>query len=278
VKCFEVVNNVLTSTYAEIPGNEATKDKKIRACLGAISGQYGKVLTDGGPNFSDPLTRFAYVFMYVPVHSHWVFELITMSKEAQVLFERERFRTTCIGGGPGSDLVGILKYIDQQEHSPSLFCEIVDGCVEWKSTWSDLAYEIELSSPVHTDYVIHDASNEKTWLTPWKLGKSDLITLNFFWSEIVHLGDHAERYLIYALQHAKPGALLLYNDNNDSRFTNSFDRICKESGFKVLLEGSGDRRVYDWGEKTADVEVFTKKFERNPRLTGNLAWRVLVKK
>jgi hypothetical protein len=278
MKCFQVVQNVLTSTFGQIQGSQEEKVSLVKACLRTISQKYrNALLTEGGPDFADPITRFAYVFLYVPVNAHWLYELIGWSPDVQELFDKPKLRATCLGGGPGSDLVGILKYMDENGRQPALFCEIVDGCVDWKSTWSDLAFEIAWSSPVNTDYVIHHAGKNETWTSPWNIAKSDLITLNFFWSELVHLGAVAVEYLYFALNAAKPGALLLYNDNGHSWFSDPFDEISKESGFQTILTGAGDRRVYDYGEQIADFGEFANMFDYNPRLTGQLAWRVLRK-
>ena len=168
MKCFEVVQKVLDATYAEIPGDAPTRDAAISAALRTMSDQYKtNLLSSGGPDFSDPATRFAYVFLYVPAHSHWLYELITWSDEAKSIFDAQRLRMTCLGGGPGSDLVGVLKYMSKFDKAPAVFCEIVDGCRQWKQTWSDLAYTLDWQTPVHTNYVIHRVGDPNVWGDLW---------------------------------------------------------------------------------------------------------------
>ncbi|RME26391.1 MAG: hypothetical protein D6798_06815 [Deltaproteobacteria bacterium] len=279
MKCFNVVQQVLDTTYAEIPGNEGTRDAAIREALKKMSNQYRTgLLTSGGPDFSDPVTRFAYVYLYVPAHAHWLYELITWSSDVQGLFQRPRLRMTCLGGGPGSDLVGALKYIDERNASPTLFCEIVDGCVQWKQTWSDLAFTLDWSSPLHTDYVIHDAADPSTWSAPCNIAKADLFTINFFASEIYHCGDNATDYIAHAFAKAKSGALVLMNDNNDSRFYDWFDAIAAAANMETLLSDQGQRKIYDGGEQSSAVGKYAEKFGMSSRLTGQLAWRVLQKR
>lgn len=278
MKCFEVVLKVLDATYAEIPGDEGTRDVAIAKALKKMSDQYkNKLLTSGGPDFSDPVTRFAYVFRYVPSHSHWLYELITWSKEAQAVFDAQRIRMTCLGGGPGSDLVGALKYMAKSNKSPSLFCEIVDGCLQWKQTWSDLAFTLDWQSTLHTDYVIHDVTSRSTWTDPCSFAKSDLFTINFFASEIFHFGQCATDYLTDALCKAKPGALVLLNDNNYSDFYNWVDGIATKSGFSQLVAGDGERKIYDTSERLSALGHYAQKFDTRSKLTGQLAWRVFQK-
>jgi hypothetical protein len=278
MKCFKVVQKVLEDTYGEIPGNERTRDEAIKGAIGRISSKYGNLLNGGGPDFKDPVNRFAYVYSYVPAHAHWVNELLEQSNEAAAVFDSNKVRIACIGGGPGSDLVGILKFLDERAGvPPAIFCEIVDGCEEWKLTWADIGFTLDLPASLNTDYVIHRVGDPGVWMHPTKFSKADLFTLNFFVSEIAHLGDPAWDYVEKVLEKAKTGAVLLFNDNNDSRFFGKFDAIAARGGWEALVTNSGDRKVYDPGEKLDDLGRFRKKFGRASKLTGNVAWRVLRK-
>jgi hypothetical protein len=206
-----------------------------------------------------------------------VYELIIASQEARAVFDAPRVRMTCLGGGPGSDLVGVLKYIAATDKTKALFCEIVDGCLQWKSTWSDLAYTLDLQCALHTDYVIHNVADRGTWDAPNNFKKADIFTLNFFASEITHLGERSREYLAYALSQARRGAILLMNDNNDRRFYGWVQEVAAEQNFELLLGDEGDRRIYDVGERRSELGVYAEKFGRHSRLTGQLAWRVFRK-
>jgi hypothetical protein len=279
MKCFKVVQRVLEDTYGLIPGTEPLRDAAITAAINGLSSSYGSVLTQGGPDFSDPVRRFAYVYSYVPAHAHWVYELLDMSPEAAAVFDADKVRVACVGGGPGSDLVGVLKFLDTHGKTPTLFCEIVDGCVQWKQTWSDIGYTLDLNGSLHTDYVIQVVGDPNIWSQPHKLNKADLLTLSFFVSEIVHLGQPAWAYVEAVLAMAKPGAILLFNENNNWSFYGPFDDLWRKTGWEVLVSGEGSRKVYDSGEKLDDLGTFKAKFNnRASKLTGNMAWRVLRKK
>lgn len=278
MKCFKVVQKVLEDTYDEIGGDEDTRDGAITDAIRSLSSTYRNVLSSGGPDFTDPVTRFAYVYMYVPSHAHWVHELITLSPVASSVFDEEKVRIACIGGGPGSDLVGILKFLDERdEEFPAIFCEIVDGCEDWKATWSDLGFSLDLPGNLNTDYIIHRVGDPGVWKRPNKFAKADLITFSFFVSEITHLGAPAWAYVEAVLAKAKPGAVILLDDNNDSRFIDPFDEIAKKLRFEFLVNDDGQRKVYDPAERVDDLGRFRRKFDYTPRLTGNVAWRVLRK-
>ncbi len=276
MNCFEVVQKVLDATYAEIP--VATRDAAITQALNSFPKIYREnLLQSGGPDFSDPVTRFAYVFRYVPSHAHWLYELITWSEEAGAVFKQDRIRVTCMGGGPGIDLVGILKYMAKTNGCPSLFCEIVDGCIEWKRTWSDLAFTLDWRTSVHTDYVIHDVLSQETWRAPSNFEKADIFTLNFFASEIFHHGNLASKYLSNAFGKAKLGALILFNDNCDKKFYDWIDELARIQGFIQLLADRGERKIRDSTEQSSALGNYADKFGTQSKLTGKLAWRVFRK-
>lgn len=278
MKCFKVVQRVLEDTYAEIPGDEAVRDDAIRTAIQSNSAQYGQVLANGGPDFSEPVTRFAYVYNYVPVHAHWVNELIEWSTDARAILAQDKVRVACIGGGPGSDVVGILKYIDESgKDPPSLFCEIADGCEQWKLTWSDVGFTLDWPAHLNTDYVIHRIGDPQVWTHPTKFAKADLFTVSFFASEVAHLGQPAWDYFGQVMGMARPGAILLFNDNNDSRFYEPFDAVAAAANWTQLIANGGIRKVYDRGERTDELGRFNAKFGWCPKLTGDVAWRVLRK-
>lgn len=276
MKCFQVVQRVLEQTYGQVPGaDEAERKKHVERAMKQTAIQYRRHLkARGGPDFADPATRFAYVCKYVPAHAHWLQELVQWSPELKRLFLRDGLRMVAVGGGPGSDVVGILKYMDESGRYPRLFCEIIDGCLDWKTTWADLAYSLDWERPLHTDYVIHDARWPATWSAPTSIEKADLVTLNFFVSEIYHLGDVAARYLTTILGRMKAGALLALNDNNADIFMQWFDQISASLGLEQLLAGAGERKIYDAGEQRSDLGRFA-RFIHQPKLQGDVAWRVL---
>jgi hypothetical protein len=177
MKCFEVVRGVLDATYDEIP--EQGRDANITSAIKATSAKYGDVINAGGPDFNSAQTRFGYVYTYVPAHSHWLYDLLKKDEACQKIFKSGHARISCIGGGPGNDLVGVLKYLDKEEIECKLFVEMVDGCAAWRSTWVDVAYNLEWSKPLHTDYVIHDVADSKTWSAPSSVSKADIIIFSF---------------------------------------------------------------------------------------------------
>lgn len=276
MKCFDVVKTVLDATYAEVPNADSDKDSRIKKALDSMSDQYNnKLMSEGGPDFSDAMTRFGYVLRYVPAHSHWLYELIAQCPTAIDVLKSGKARVTCLGGGPGSDVVGILKYLDESGISCKLFCEIIDGCEAWKITWSDLAFQLDLDNGLHTDYVIHKVDDEGTWTSSSRIQKADIVTINFFASEIHHL-ETSETYLNMMLSQTKVGAIIFVNDNRTPEVYERLDKIAAGTGHKILVSGEGLRKIYDPSESMSVLADYIKKFGAS-RLTGKMAWRIYQK-
>lgn len=277
MKCFDVVNTVLDATYAQVPNAAGKRDDLIRSALVEMRDRYNNhLMEEGGPDFDDPVTRFGYVFTYVPAHAHWIYELINQCKSAREIFAQGKARIACLGGGPGSDIVGVLKYLDESKTKCRLFMELIDGCEAWKTTWGDLAFQLDWDDPLHTDYVIHDVADKKTWKSPTNIGKADLVTLSFFASEIFHL-DNARKYLKHMMAQVKSGAIVLVNDNRTSEVYDMLDALAGDLGFKTLVADAGVRKIYDAGESSAVVKQYADKLGAQSRLTGKLFWRIYKK-
>ncbi len=278
MKCFDVVKTVLDETYGEVPGTKAVRDASIKAALEAMSQQYlQKLMTEGGPDFNSPATRFGYVYQHVPAHAYWFYSLLERSPDALKVLENGKARVTCMGGGPGSEIVGFLKALDERDITCKLFCELIDGCDAWKATWDDVAYNLDLDGSLHTTYVIHDVGNEATWTSPSQIAKADIIALSFFVSEIFHLST-AKKYLVKKLSAAKSGAILLVQDNRTPKVYGLIDEVAAASGYKLLNSGEEQAKIWDSGEDKAKLKVYTDKFGTASKLQGQICWRIFRKK
>src|SRR5687767_5983824 len=107
---FQLIKKVLDDAWAEIAGPKKKKFAAINAELERLSPLYLKLAKKYQDiDYSHPLTRFAYVYAYVVSHAYLVYERIALSEALRELFTRKRVMVSCVGGGPGSDLLGILK-------------------------------------------------------------------------------------------------------------------------------------------------------------------------
>jgi len=99
-------------------------------------------------NYQDPATRFAYVFKYTASHGDYVVQTLQKAGRAVggTLFNAETLRLSCVGGGPGSDVIGTLKYLSDHMNEPTkkLTCYLLDGEQAWADTWTEIGDAISV--------------------------------------------------------------------------------------------------------------------------------------
>jgi hypothetical protein len=266
---------VLDEAYSEIPGDEDAKDKKIRHAHSELSQAYANLTVDGCLDYSDPCRRFAYIYKYTTSHANMVSYVIKRSAPLRALFQEEKVAISCIGGGPGSDFLGILKYCMNEEITPELKCRIFDRDPAWAESWDDVDDKIGLPFRISTSFQSLDVTDSSSWKPFKKYFGSDLFTLIYFMSEVYAKRTEAEPYFLEMMSRAKAGALILYIDNSSPQFHEWFEKLADESGFKIILS---DAELYTlpFEEEKKDLQPYYDKFE-DPKIQSKVAYRVAVK-
>ncbi len=275
MKCFELVRAVLDEAYQAIGGTEAEKDASIQQAMRDLTANYAQVWQAGGPDYGDPVRRFAYVRTYVPSYANLVYEvLLKFPEELGVLFARDQVSITCLGGGPGSDLVGILKYLDRAKKDPAIHCCICDREDLWSESWGDVGKRLGYPR-LQVTYLPQEVCDKK-WQQQSKYLSSDLFTLVYFVSELYSRRSEAEPYFDNVLKKARSGAYFVFVDNDHSLFTDWFDDLTNKNGLQQLKKFNGIMTMPSDEEKTA-LGPYLTKFANLPRLKGAVAYRVLKK-
>jgi hypothetical protein len=272
---FQLIKTVLDEAYEAIPGSEAKKDAAISASLERLSAQYKKLLTAGCLDYSDPATRFAYIYRYTTSHANLVYSLFGRSKHLSSLADREKLVLACIGGGPGSDFLGILKYCMKQGKKPQLKCQILDRDPAWGESWSDVDDKVDSEFRISTVFHPFDVTNEATWKPFVKHFSSDLFTMIYFVSEVYAMREKANSYFHQLFANIQPGAYVLFIDNNSNEFYDWFDQLAEAHGIKIIEKREGDEGLPIHEEKK-DLGVYFQKFG-NPKITANIAYRIATK-
>lgn len=275
MNCFQLIKTVLDEAYAAIPGDEKAKDKSITDALEELAKQYAKLTKSGCLDYSAPCRRFAYVFRYTTSHANLVYERIRQSKPLSGLFNLPKLHVSCVGGGPGSDFLGVLKYCLKSKKKPEVKCLLLDRDPAWGESWSDVDEKVKAALQLSTVFNSFDVTKPEQWKTFTKHYQADLFTLIYFVSEVYAMRKQAEAYFDTLFAKMKAGALLLFIDNNSSEFYNWFDDLTKKHGLKVLEKDEGIQQMPTEEEKK-DLKVYFTKF-KDPKLKANIAWRVVQK-
>jgi hypothetical protein len=273
MNCFQVVKSVLDDTYAEIPGDD--RDEQIKARLKKYRPEFRNLLRSQNICYEDPVSRFAYIYEYVSSHANMVRGAICLADELKELFKKERVTASCIGGGPGSDLVGILKYLSRRSEKPALTCYLLDRNKTWKECWCDLDGKLEINMRLSTSYMDLDVCEPDSYEPYSKYLKADLFTFVYFVSEVFAHMKRAQPFFDHLFANVRPGALMLFIDNNDSRFYKWFDQTAKSNNMEIVAQVN-DRYVIPPDEQKDDLGEYYAKFG-SPKLQANVVFRVVKK-
>jgi hypothetical protein len=272
MNCFQIIKSVLDEAYNQIPGDEAQKDNVIKDALDYLRGEYSRLSSGNIIDYSFPVTRFAYIYVYVTSHANLVCSMIQKNQDIGNLFDNQKVNVACIGGGPGSDFLGILKYLMTNKKSPTIKFQLCDKEKTWAESWSDVDNMIDPEFRISTSYLPLDVTKPDDWKPYTKYFQSDLFTMIYFMSEVLSLRNLADEYFANLFSQAKPGSLFLFIDNNHHTFYSWFDNLAKTHNIKIIDKGEG-KQWLPYHEEKSDLGIYFQKFS-SPKITANIAYRI----
>lgn len=277
---FELLRAILFDQYELVPGSEAKRNQAIEAQMTALALAFNDLKDEdrAPPDYQDAATRFAYVRKYTACHADIVAEKIRSIPALGELFERGGWiEVACVGGGPGSDFLGIVKHMIRTGATTSLKCFLLDREPAWGDTWAGVEQHTEdLTFRISTHCQTIDVTDAASWQVQKRYLRADLFTFIYFISEVWRLRDDAEEFFVNLFESAKPGSLFLFVDNKEQDFYSWFDGMANGGGLGLLARGEEKFQISPAEEKT-DLEPFYSRFSHSPKLQTWIAWRVYRK-
>jgi hypothetical protein len=283
---FELVKIALDELYAE--GKQhygATLDAQIRKRMNYLQASYGQLNSaDRSPvDYKDPATRFAYVYKYVAAHGDYIVQILQSLRDelGTAIFSKESVRISCIGGGPGSDIIAVLKYLsDYRKYEPAkkITCYLLDREQAWADTWTELDESLDMSIVLNANFQPLDVTKPDSWQSQKKFLQADLFTMSYFVSEVLSLEKNGiiAKFWSQLFSGAKPGALFLYDDNHHSDFNDYFDAQWKAAGLECII-AEEKRFIPRFSEQSSELGEYLTKFDHSPKIQAQLCCRVLRK-
>jgi hypothetical protein len=284
---FELVKIALDELYAEAVkdyGNET--DAQISRQIVSLQNTL-RNLNKGEPNpttYKDPTVRFAYVFKYVTSHADYVVQILQkfQQKLNGSIFGKESIRVSCVGGGPGSDLIGLLKYLDEKDEMEpvgKITCYLLDREQAWADTWTELGDTLNSRLTLHVNFQPLDVTMPESWSQQKKFLQADLFTMSYFLSEVYALDSNGgvTDFFRDMFNQAKPGALFLYNDNGHQDFNNYFDSLFDPSLYESVISETNIKLTPRYSEEKKTLGDYLEKFGQSPKLGSQVSYRVIRK-
>jgi hypothetical protein len=220
----------------------------------------------------------------VATHGDYVVQMLHIANEALggPVFPPAAARISCIGGGPGSDVLAVLKYLDdcQDEESVNrLTVYLLDRETAWADTWTEIGGKLNVGVQLNTNFQPLDVTDPTSWTAQRKFLDADIFTLSYFVSE-VHSLDRTgvvSDFWQTLFDAAKPGALFFYDDNGTDELNDYFDRQWSDAGLELIAGESNVRWIPRYTERASVLDIYKAKFATWPKLQGYLSYRILRK-
>jgi hypothetical protein len=286
---FELVKLALDELYSEAKQTYGSKvDEKIRKQIDYLVTCYGDLTTTRRKpvDYKDPATRFAYVFKYVAAHGDYLVQGLKMLRTqlGGNIFSGGNARVSCVGGGPGSDIIAVLKYLDEQkktENVAKITCYLLDKEQAWADTWTELDASLKMKVQLNANFQALDVTDPASWKYQRKFLQADLFTLSYFVSEVYSLDwDGAGKITAFwqeLFRSAKPAAMFIYTDNGSDPFNDYFHKQCEAAKLKQVLCRDNMWITPSYAEQKSELAEYSKKFDHNPKIQATMTLRVLRK-
>jgi hypothetical protein len=99
--------------------------------------------------------------------------------------------------------------------------------------------------------------------------------MSYFLSEVWKIKEQAEPFFQHCLSQMKTGSMVLFVDNNDSRFYDWFDQMAQSHNLVSISSGNGSL-CFSNDEEKNDLGGYLAKFGW-PLRKSDAAWRIMKK-
>jgi ribosomal protein RSM22 (predicted rRNA methylase) len=232
-------------------------------------------------DYSEAPTQAAYVFAYGMPRAGFTYERLKQHRQSfgQPLFPSREISVASIGGGPASELVGLLAYLNDPrmgEDVVSVDYKIFDLGEEWENIANLVADCVPDDIDVTISFEQLDLL-DRAQAQQATLAGHDLVIFSYVISELCAFKNEmpVEDNIRTMLRTLDGGSFVLYLDSESFPFYSTFNS-CRAfvSGLRQL-EDIGGNTVFDPGEYEGVFERYCEELDRDPRLDGNIVSKLL---
>lgn len=241
------------------PSDEQSTDASINAAINTLRSAYHTLPQSLPIDYSDLATQIAYVYGYLPVRANLVFRVLDTCAEIKQVFARGKVAITSIGGGPGTDLLGVAKYAaSKSSHTTAIRYQTYDKEPNWHTSLAEIW--CKAGTPIAPPVVRHaDMMDESTWSSLASARGTDVYIMSYCISEVSH-DQKMTGQLIDYLASISPAAYFIFVDTKGSPIFKWSETVFAHHGFQVLSEFDRSR---DWGLPGDEDERLSALFPRN---------------
>ena len=239
--------------------------------------------TDRDPiQYASLSARTAYVFAYAPTRAEYTREFLVRHRKAtgKALFEKGGVSVVSFGGGPASELVGLVRYLEDPasgEAVDNIRYLVYDKDGDWNVVADDVVASIDSGIDINIEYHSVDVVN-KGKMDEIDLSDVDLVILSYIMSELAKLEAREEisanfRTIFSTL---KFDSKILFIDNLHPIFIKYF-RSCKLVIGLTEKSDSGESVDFDLPALTGTFGTLAKSLDWRPRTDLKSVSKLIVR-
>lgn len=276
---FEVIKRILDRAIESYSCREQIPiqniDKQIAEHIEKTRPEWLK--PDPNINYANPLCRLGYIFAYAGANATLFEKTICRSRHLEALLREKAagsINICAVGGGPGTELLGLTKYLLTKRIAlREIKFTVLDIVHEWSEIWDYLAEEsrdalnknssisLTIDKSFHPIDVVDPASYKSY---AWLFEKANLMVFNYLISENKISLANFVGALSEMVRKAPIGCHFIVIDNLERK--SAFRRNVKNALEKSGLNNSEE---FEIGDKMSDNEAvlreYVQRFNNHPR-------------
>lgn len=224
----------------------------------------------------------AYVFAYAPARAEYTRQYLLRHREALAtqLFDRPHIQVVSFGGGPASELVGLVRYLEDEgagEAVEKIDYVIYDKDGEWAEAAISIISSLETDIEVDIRYEEVDAAS-RSRMAAIDLSDTDMIIFSYIMSELAKVGrkDQIAENFRSTLGNMKLNSKILFIDNLHPMFIEYF-RSCKF--VRGLTQKNDDDAPVncDFSDMSGTFKVLSEALDWTPRTELRSVSKLIVR-
>lgn len=231
-------------------------------------------------DYSGNEVQAAYLYAYAMPRAYFTHEMLRRHRQATgaPLFPAGAIEIVSVGGGPASELVGLLEYLGDAAHGETVTAikyRVFDKDAGWRDVAIEVAAAADTSIDVEISYDHLDlADSEKC--AAIDISGADLIIFSYLMSELctLEISDVIALNLRNMLSRLKAGAAILFIDSLYPKFIEFFRSCRMFIGRQKNDDGAGvDLPLPSF---LPTFKSYRDTFDRNPRMDASVVSKWLV--
>ena len=286
--CCQLVKEMLDQIYKN-SNDEAMLEIDNRFISNFIQlDRYRHSLSSGlGLDHSDLWLRLAFVYRYLPCRASQLAQRLASCFHNNYL-PPDKIVMTSLGCGPGTDLIGLIKALNNLDLSAQIVAYMFDMENGWKETFEKyLAPQPEFAgaltgSSVSTEWGNFDVADSSTWwLLPPGFYSSDLYITSYLLSEAFGRCSSAPSFYEELFSKAKKGSTFLFIDNNHSDYRPLYQQVSSLASDSDISGLQFEEAPQPWyppsSESKDDLFPYPDRFNNRPLMASDFVWALGVK-